>query len=236
MSAGDAVSAGESRTPAGDGARATAPGTATVRPLSVAEIERLAEAAHDVFCAAMRERGHVYGVTTDETRRTHSALRPFAELTEDEREQNRLLARAIPDKLHAAGFMLTPAGGERESAPFSRELFERLAEDEHARWVRAKLAGGWRFAPETDKRHKLHASMIRWRLAGIPSTGGTYSAEELALMGPGELSEDERDKDRAMIAGIPQMLARAGLAVQPLPGTDSPGERAGQSTLPTGDA
>lgn len=226
------MQAGESRTHAGDGPRATAPGTATARPLSVAEIERLAEAAHDVFCAAMRERGYVYGVTTDETRRTHSALRPFAELTEDEREQNRLLARAIPEKLHAAGFMITPAGGERASAPFSRELFERLAEDEHARWVRAKLASGWRYAPVKDKGHKLHASMIPWRQEGMPSPGGSYSPEESALMGPGELSEDERDKDRAMIQGIPQMLARAGLAIQPLAATELQNEQAGPSTPP----
>ncbi len=227
---------GETRTCTAAGSRAAESGAATTRPLSVAEIERLAVAAHDVFSAAMRGRGHIYGVTTDETLRTHSALRPFAELTEDERKQNRHLARAIPDKLREAGFAITPADGECETAPFSGELLERLAEDEHARWVRAKLAGGWRFAPETEKGQKTHASLIQWRVQGIPSTGGTYSAEELALMGPGELSEDERDKDRAMIEGIPQMLARAGLAVQPLPGTDSPGERAGQSTLPTGDA
>ena len=132
--------------------------------LSAADAERLAEAAHEVFCAALRARGYVYGPTTDDVRRIHSALRPFAELTEHDQEQNRELARSIPAKLGAAGFAIVPANDEGGATPFSRELLERLAEDEHARWVRAKLTDGWRHAPETDKERKQHASLLRWCL------------------------------------------------------------------------
>ena len=183
----------------------------------------------------MRARGFRYGPETSDLERTHRALRPFAELTDDEREQNRHLARAIPEKLVAAGFTLVHADNGDDGSAFPGALLEQLAEDEHARWVRARIADGWHYGPVTDKVRKLHASMIRWRLNGAPSPGGTFLPDELAAMGPGELSEAEREKDRVMIRGIPAMLAdghalaHAGLAVRALStaGERRPAERAG---------
>ena len=182
--------------------------------LSEEVIERLAEAAHAEFCASMARRGFTYGAASDKSRLTHNALRPFAQLSDDQREQSWMLARAIPDKLRAAGFAIVPAGSSDDAAAFPGLLLEQLAEDEHARWVRVKIANGWRFAPITDRSRMEHASMVRWSATASPSLRGTYSAAERAAMGPGELSDEEREKDRVMVRGIPRMLAQAGLAVR----------------------
>ncbi|MBK8060475.1 MAG: hypothetical protein IPK33_22070 [Gemmatimonadetes bacterium] len=195
-------------------------GVPPAAPLSAGVIGRMAEAAHDVFCEAMRARGYRYASVTDEAQRTHSALRPFAELADDEQEQNRRLARAIPGKLRKAGYAVVPlADGAVTSPDFPGTLLELLAEDEHARWVRAKLADGWCHAPVTDKPQRQHASLVRWRISGERSPSETFTPAELALMGPGELSEEEREKDRIMVRGIPRMLAAAGLQVKPIDAT-----------------
>ena len=190
--------------------------------LSPAAIERMAEAAHEVFREAMSERGYRYAPISDEAQRTHSALRPVAELAGEEQEQNRLLAQSIPLKLRAAGYTIVPlVPGSSSSPDFPGALLEVLAEDEHARWVRAKLATGWRHAPATDKSQRRHASLIRWRLSGTTSPAGTYTPAELALMGPGQLSEEEREKDRIIVRGLPRILAGAGLQVKPIDATRS---------------
>jgi len=69
----------------------------------------------------------------------------------------------------------------------SRKL-EILAEMEHERWMQQKLRDDWQYAEETAKAKKLHKDLVPW----------------------GQLSEEEKGKDSALVRGIPKILAKAG--------------------------
>jgi RyR domain/ATPase family associated with various cellular activities (AAA) len=154
-------------------------------------LEKLAEAAHDVFCEGLRERGYKYGPKTDEKLMTHVALVPYAKLPEQMKEQSRLNVRDIPVKLAVAGYIMIPARSNELSFSFPDEALVQLAEAEHERWMRSMLDGGWSYAPETDRDNKRHKLLIPWD----------------------ELPEGEREKDRDLVRGVPDILARAGYAI-----------------------
>ena len=154
-------------------------------------LESLAEAAHEVFCEGIKARGFQYGPKTDEKLKTHNALLPFAELSEDLKEANRLNVRDIPTKLAAAGYIMIPARSNEPPFNFPGQPLETLAEAEHERWMQSKFDVGWAYAPETDKAKKLHQCLIPWK----------------------DLPEDEKEKDRVLVRGIPEILARAGYAI-----------------------
>ena len=68
---------------------------------------------------------------------------------------------------------------------------DRLAEKEHERWMETKLAAGWKYGSKTDMDKKLNQCLLTWK----------------------ELPEEEKDKDRDLVQGIPKILARAGYAI-----------------------
>ena len=154
-------------------------------------VEKLAQAAHEVFCDSLKARGYVYGRETRDEEKTHSSLRPYAELTEEEKEQNRGFVREISDKLALVGYAMLPARAGEGPVALTEAEIERLAEAEHERWMRQKLDSGWRYGTSTDKARKLHRYLVPWD----------------------ELPPGERDKDRVMVAGIPRILAKAGYTI-----------------------
>jgi hypothetical protein len=151
-------------------------------------IEKLAETVHELFCKEMKAQGYVYGPVTDNEKKKHSSLLPYAELMEDEKEQNRGNARDIQNKLISIRYEIIPARGNQASARFTKEEVEKLARAEHKRWMKQKLADSWKYAPETDKSKKLHKDLVPWE----------------------QLSEKEKDKDRTLVKGIPKILGKAG--------------------------
>jgi voltage-gated potassium channel Kch len=72
---------------------------------------------------------------------------------------------------------------------FGEAEVERLAEREHARWVRERSAAGWRHGSTRDDEKLLHPDLVSWH----------------------ELPHDRREIDRRLVEAIPAMLARAGL-------------------------
>ena len=144
-------------------------------------LEYLAEAAHNIYCEDLKARGL----------QTYASCLTFEELPEDLKEQNRQNVKDIPGKLASAGFAMVPARSNEPPFNFPGDALERLAEVEHERWLEAKLANGWRYAPETDKDKKLSQAFLPWT----------------------ELPEAEKEKDRKLVQGIPEMLAQAGYAV-----------------------
>jgi hypothetical protein len=154
-------------------------------------LEKLAEAAHEVFCEGMKARGFKPGSRTDEALKTHVALVSYAELPEDLKQANRLNVRDIPTKLAAAGYIMIPARSNEPPFNFPGEPLEILAEAEHARWVQSKLEDGWVYADKTDKARKLHQCLVPWK----------------------ELPESEKEKDRDLVRGIPKILTKAGYAI-----------------------
>lgn len=155
-------------------------------------LEKLAQAAHEVFCDGLKASGYRYGAETDEKKKTHSNLLPYDELPEEEKEQNRLNVRDIPAKLSAAGYRMRPARSHERPFNFPGTDLDTLSRLEHARWVTAKLNAGWQYAPQTDRERKEHASLVPWE----------------------QLSEGEKEKDRQLVRGIPQIVAKAGFAIE----------------------
>jgi hypothetical protein len=151
-------------------------------------LEKLAEAFHEMFCEELYAKGWTYGPATREGKKEHSSLRPYSQLSEDDKEQNRDNVRDIPNKLASVGYVMLPARSSEAPAKFLSDEIEKLAEAEHNRWMQEKLDTGWQYAATTDKARKLHRRLVSWR----------------------ELSENDKDKDRALVRGIPRIIAKAG--------------------------
>jgi hypothetical protein len=166
-------------------------------------LEELAAAAHAVYTAGVRARG-------DQAEAAKSA---YQELPEENKEANRALVRHIPRKLAEAGYLMVPARGDERREAFSAEMVESLAEQEHKRWMRAKAAGGWRYGPRRSEPERLHPALIFWGEPNEEEKRAAFTPEELSRIGPGPLSEKEREKDRDLVREIPRILAVAGYAM-----------------------
>lgn len=155
-------------------------------------LEKLAEAVHILFCEDQISKGFTYGNVTDNFQKTHSSLLPYEKLTENEKEQNRENVRDIPKKLASSGYIMHPARSNEPPFGFPGNDLERLAEQEHERWVNYKISSGWQYAPKTDKTAKLHQLLVPWN----------------------DLPDEEKEKDRLLVRQIPTILAKAGYAVK----------------------
>ena len=151
-------------------------------------LETLAEAAHEVFCDDLRAKGYRYGPVTRDSKKVHSSLKSYADLPENEKEQNRNNVRDIPNKLASVGYALLPARSGETPSGFSDDEIEKLAGMEHERWMQQKLDTGWRYAKKTNKPKKLHKELVAWH----------------------SLPHEEQEKDRSLVRGIPKILAKAG--------------------------
>jgi hypothetical protein len=154
-------------------------------------LERLARAAHEVFCEGLTEQGYTYAPVTDRERKTHRALISYDELNETLKESNRANVRDIPNKLALAGYAMLPARSNEPPFNFPGPDLETLARLEHERWMESMRQAGWGYGPELDEQARTHPAIVNWE----------------------ELNEDEREKDRQMVRSIPRILARAGYAV-----------------------
>lgn len=192
-------------------------------------LEGLAEAAHVEYCADELAKGTTWGEPTDEYLLRHERLAPFAghkrdparagrnlvayeTLPEDIKEQDRDLVRDIPDKLAAAAYVMRRLRPGERPAQFSDEEIELLAEREHDRWVRLKLAQSWSFASSRDDDARRHPDLVPWREISSEERVSRYGTEGALRVGPGVLPEEEKEKDRALTRTIGSILARTGYA------------------------
>jgi len=175
-------------------------------------LEKLAEAAHEVFVKELLDRGYRPGPTIDDALKTHNALKPYSELPEDEKDQNRGNVRDISNKLAQSGYVMIPARSNDPPFDFPGADLELLAALEHERWMKSKIEAGWRWAPETDKPNQLHKDLLGWTEL-TDDERAKLSPAEGAAIGRGELPDHEKEKDRVLIRGIPKILARAGYTV-----------------------
>lgn len=154
-------------------------------------LEKLAEAAHEIFYEDLTIKGHKYGRFTKENKKEHSLLKPYTKLSEDEKESNRNNVRDIPNKLASVGYVMTETQCNETPIKFKNDEIEILAKKEHERWMQEKLSTGWQYAKKTDRVAKLHKSLIPWN----------------------KLPEDEKEKDRSLVKGIPKILSKAGYSI-----------------------
>ena len=206
------------------------------KPGEEGDLERFAEAVHVVYCEELLRDGYSWAAPTNEYLLRHSLLRPFVELIDDRRvavdaktndaliaykdlpphrkEQNRENARDIPRKLARAGYVMRPARTDDELVEFSHEEIESLSEEEHERWMWQVLKAGWRWGPgpKKDEEKKENPAILPWSKLSDEEKRARYGAYAQCV-GDDELSEGVKDWDRALVVGIPKILAVAGYTV-----------------------
>lgn len=74
---------------------------------------------------------------------------------------------------------------------FTPELLEKAAEATHEIWAESKRAEGFVFGAITDKQAKVHSCLVPYA----------------------ELSETDKESDRALVRGIPEILDRMGFGI-----------------------
>jgi hypothetical protein len=122
-------------------------------------------------------------------------MRPWAELGESMREDNRKFAEGIRDKLTATGCILVPMPLRDPDDPlftFTDQEVERLARVEHRRWMRAKEDDGWRFGSPRNDDLKIHDQLVDWE----------------------KLDDTNRNRDRNPVRALPEMLELTGFRIQ----------------------
>jgi hypothetical protein len=157
-------------------------------PLNEGNIEVMAKSFHSHFCAYLKSLGYVYGDVTSEEKKFHSSLVDFDKLPENEKAQNRANVEDIPRKMSGAGYIMASNRNHELPVEFKEEELEKLAKIEHQRWLVQKMTDNWQWAEQTDKSQKLHKDIKAWN----------------------DLSNEAREKDRAMIRAIPDIIASAG--------------------------
>jgi len=114
------------------------------------------------------------------------------ELDESRKASSRAQARDVADKVHSIGCAIVPLNdwGATDFA-FKSEEVERLARDEHDRWVTERIEAGWRPGPKKPEQ-KLTPFLVPFD----------------------ELPDDVADIDRIFVRAIPKVLADAGFQVE----------------------
>jgi hypothetical protein len=148
--------------------------------------ELLARARHDDYVRLQFAKG--------ETQAQNSALVPWEQLEGSLRDSNRRFAERVGKRFDRIGCTIEVRAATEEASvfAFSSGEIEELAQAEHARWVVDLEQNGWTYGHVKDAATKRHPLLVGW----------------------GELSEEERDKDRDAIRGLPAALVRAGLSIQ----------------------
>jgi hypothetical protein len=108
---------------------------------------------------------------------------PWERLAERYKESNRAQADHIAIAVGAIGYRIVPGAAKIELVP---EELDSLAEIEHWRWCVERKAAGWTYGATRDDVLKLNPLLKPW----------------------GELSNSERNANRALASRIPEILAR----------------------------
>jgi hypothetical protein len=127
----------------------------------------------------------------------HPAKKPWEDLDDAHKSQNRNQARDNIVKLRENGYDVVPAAVANpdvavDSLP--EELVDELASKEHDRWARQKRAQGYEYGERyIDKGDDLrHPDLKAWS----------------------DLEDHVRDKDRAPVRNIPLICSLAGFAIE----------------------
>lgn len=71
-------------------------------------VEKLEEAAHDVWMEGKIKDGWAYSAVTDKARKLHACLVPYAVLAEADKQSDRDFVIGIPSILKRSGLKITP--------------------------------------------------------------------------------------------------------------------------------
>jgi len=147
------------------------------------DIESIAAAIHETYRALSREEGWTMQPHLD---------RPYEELAEPEKDENRAAARRMGDVLAVAQLALSkdPAGPAVTNDTIAAAL-EPMAEAEHNGWMAHRAQAGWTWGETRDDAARRHPSMLPYA----------------------RLSDTEKNKDRNNVRHFPDFAARAGFRI-----------------------
>jgi len=155
-------------------------------------VDQLARSIHEDYVAKSRARG--------ETETTNPSTVSWERLPKDLREANIAQASGIGAKLEAINAVVVPESAVAPEFRFTDKEIEDLAELEHERWMRERLAQGWKYGDQRDNRRKLHPDLVEW--ADLPGA--------------------EQEKDRDSVRVIPDILHDAGYQILRVPPNPQP--------------
>jgi hypothetical protein len=145
------------------------------------EIETVAAAIHDTWRTLSRTEGWSMQPHLD---------RPYADLAESDKDDNRAAARRMADVLAGVGLTLSSDPAKPETAALPAD-HEAMAEAEHNGWMAQRAQSGWSWGKTRDDGAKRHPSMLPYL----------------------QLSEQEKEKDRSNVRHYPEFAARAGYRI-----------------------
>lgn len=158
--------------------------------LELPVLEALAEACHNGWCKLRTASGWRYGAERDDAGKLHPLLRSWNELSEAQKELNRLPARLTQAKLLEVGYRITRvapgASGPSTVTEFSPAERATLVRIEHDIWMRDRLLRGYAAAAVTNERLRLHRDIIPFD----------------------ELPPEDRVLDEAIVDAIPETLRK----------------------------
>ncbi len=138
--------------------------------------ETIAKAAHDLY------RQNQAGRKPPDD----PAMAEWDQLREDLRESNRQQADHFLELLRRIGCTVHPVTDRAiVLMAFTEGEVELMAELEHERWNRERLAEGWQFGPDRNVERKISPYIAPWS----------------------ELPDEIKEYDREAVRGMPQLLA-----------------------------
>jgi voltage-gated potassium channel Kch len=149
--------------------------------------EQLARSIHRAYVAQQRDQG--------KTELVNPSMAPWERLPEDLRQANIAQAADIGAKLDAIGAVVVPESAAAPAFTFTDQEVELLAEAEHQRWMRERIAAGWTYGEPRDNERKIHPDLRDWA----------------------DLPQAVRDQDRNAVRTLPATLHDAGLQILRLP-------------------
>lgn len=121
------------------------------------------------------------------------ALVPWEQLPESLKESNRVQAANIGNTLAVCGYRITRLRDwDASEYQFSPDEVEKMAHWEHERWCNERWSAGWTRGDERDEDKKTNPDLVDWEV----------------------LEEQEREKNRRYVRGLPRSLAKAGFQVE----------------------
>jgi hypothetical protein len=154
---------------------------------------RIREDLHDQVARAIHQAYLDHCAAQGDSPRHNPSMRPWAELPEDLKQANLAQASDISRKLRAIDCAIVPESAAAREFSFTGAEIERLAEQEHERWMQERQVQG--YVPGPDRAARQHPDLVPWV----------------------DLSESARDKDRNAIREIPSILQEAGFQIIRVP-------------------
>ena len=99
---------------------------------------------------------------------------------------------------------------------------EKMAEQEHLRWMKARVAAGWTYGAKRDNAKLKHPDLRPWRKLSDEELGA-LAPELAAAIQNTALPEKEKKIDRDLSLCIREIASDLGYAIVELPSSHSEG-------------